>query len=206
MSVTNTNTFIARLIDQLYQDLDNNYLIQKWFERIITIEFLVARRIFNLKSYDKENIINLCIRQNQYFKNIFDNNIEELETNYPYNFYNQDIIKLLKDNINFSTPIEEIINYQEDFKDYERFTHFTYTNRNSNVEINKTNITMVTQIFTPKWIAKYMVQNIIKVNDAKYSLIEKIDKDINFKTCKILDPCLGTGNLLLEINKKVSRM
>ncbi len=99
MSVTNTNTFIARLIDQLYQDLDNNYLIQKWFERIITIEFLVARRIFNLKSYDKENIINLCIRQNQYFKNIFDNNIEELETNYPYNFYNQDIIKLLKDNI-----------------------------------------------------------------------------------------------------------
>ena len=73
MSVTNTNTFIARLIDQLYQDLDNNYLIQKWFERIITIEFLVARRIFNLKSYDKENIINLCIRQNQYFKNIFDN-------------------------------------------------------------------------------------------------------------------------------------
>ena len=199
MSVTNTNTFIARLIDQLYQDLDNNYLIQKWFERIITIEFLVARRIFNLKSYDKENIINLCIRQNQYFKNIFDNNIEELETNYPYNFYSQDIIKLLKDNINFSTPIEEIINYQEDFKDYERFTHFTYTNRNSNVEINKTNITMVTQIFTPKWIAKYMVQNIIKVNDAKYSLIEKIDKDINFKTCKILDPCLGTGNLLLEI-------
>ncbi len=63
----------------------------------------------------------------------------------------------------------------------------------------KQNITMVTQIFTPKWIAKYMVQNIIKVNDAKYSLIEKIDKDINFKTCKILDPCLGTGNLLLEI-------
>ena len=45
----------------------------------------------------------------------------------------------------------------------------------------------------------YMVENIIPVNGAKYSLIEKIDKDIHFKTCKILDPCLGTGHLLLEI-------
>lgn len=70
MSVTNTNTFIARLISQLYQDLDKNHLIQKWFERIITIEFLVARKIFQIKSYDKENIMNLCIRQNQYFKHI----------------------------------------------------------------------------------------------------------------------------------------
>ena len=199
MSVTNTNTFIARLISQLYQDLDKNHLIQKWFERIITIEFLVARKIFQIKSYDKENIMNLCIRQNQYFKHIFDDNIEELEMNYPYHFYNQDIIKLLKENIKSSTPIEEIMNYQEDFKDYERFMHFKYTNRNSNVEIDKTNITMVTQIFTPKWIARYMVENIIPVNGAKYSLIEKIDKDIHFKTCKILDPCLGTGHLLLEI-------
>ena len=57
MSVTNTNTFIARLISQLYQDLDKNHLIQKWFERIITIEFLVARKIFQIKSYDKENIM-----------------------------------------------------------------------------------------------------------------------------------------------------
>ncbi|MEI3526909.1 MAG: hypothetical protein V8R15_02320 [Bacilli bacterium] len=186
MSVTNTNTFIARLISQLYQDLDKNHLIQKWFERIITIEFLVARKIFQIKSYDKENIMNLCIRQNQYFKHIFDDNIEELEMNYPYHFYNQDIIKLLKENIKSSTPIEEIMNYQEDFKDYERFMHFKYTNRNSNVEIDKTNITMVTQIFTPKWIARYMVENIIPVNGAKYSLIEKIDKDIHFKTCKIL--------------------
>ena len=60
------------------------------------------------------------------------------------------------------------MNYQEDFKDYERFMHFKYTNRNSNVEIDKTNITMVTQIFTPKWIARYMVENIIPVNGAKY--------------------------------------
>ena len=52
MSVTNTNTFIARLISQLYQDLDKNHLIQKWFERIITIEFFVARKIFQIKSYD----------------------------------------------------------------------------------------------------------------------------------------------------------
>lgn len=137
MSVTNTNTFIARLISQLYQDLDKNHLIQKWFERIITIEFLVARKIFQIKSYDKENIMNLCIRQNQYFKHIFDDNIEELEMNCPYHFYNQDIIKLLKENIKSSTPIEEIMNYQEDFKDYERFMHFKYTNRNSNVEIDK---------------------------------------------------------------------
>lgn len=128
--------------------------------------------------------MNLCIRQNQYFKHIFDDNIEELEMNYPYHFYNQDIIKLLKENIKSSTPIEEIMNYQEDFKDYERFMHFKYTNRNSNVEIDKTNITMVTQIFTPKWIARYMVENIIPVNGAKYSLIEKIDKDIHLKLVK----------------------
>ena len=195
MSVIISDRFVKKLREQLLIDLDDNKIIQDWFERIITIQFLSTRNIIQkINNYNKEDIINICKEQNKRFKDIFPNNIDILESNYPTHFYNEEIIQLLDENININTPIEKIIYYQEEFKNNERLFEFTSTNRNSDTVVTKDNITAVTQIFTPKWIAKYLIQNTIGSCDI-YSLNTK---DTNYKEITILDPCLGAGQLIIE--------
>lgn len=83
-----------------------------------------------------------------------------------------------------------------------------------NIKISKENIPCVTQIFTPKWIVKYMIQNSLgrfyKENnegfefsiDLKYyvnrELIDEKDFDSIFpENIKIIDPCMGSGHILV---------
>lgn len=93
-----------------------------------------------------------------------------------------------------------------------------------NIKITKENIPAATQLFTPKWIVKYLVENslgtmwlqghedeILK-KELKYYLqagnqesevneiLEKIKlnrKALNPEEIKILDPCMGSGHILL---------
>ncbi len=82
-----------------------------------------------------------------------------------------------------------------------------------NVKISKENIPSVTQIFTPKWIVKYMVENSLgrfyMENNGvesfpiplKYLVDSKICpgdfKGISPEEIKIIDPCMGSGNILV---------
>ncbi|PYF05648.1 BREX-1 system adenine-specific DNA-methyltransferase PglX [Ureibacillus chungkukjangi] len=86
-----------------------------------------------------------------------------------------------------------------------------------NKKIEKYNIPSATQIFTPKWIVRYMVENslgqIIKDNNLPvkersmpYYIeleenmdLEKNIKDQNFDISRIrlIDPCMGSGHILL---------
>ncbi len=199
MSVTNINPFIAHLIERLQQELDEQIFVRKWFERIITIQYLVAKKIFKLEKYDEVNILKLCEQENSHFVDVFEDDLEELKKHFPHHFFDETTINLLNYYINVTTKIEELIAYQENFQDYERFSHFKYTNRNPNIEVNQNNISMVTQIFTPKWIAKYMAQNVLFDTKAQYLLSTNKKNQICYQTCKILDPCLGMGKLLLEV-------
>lgn len=195
MSVIINDNFSSIIRNQLQIDLKDDLVIQAWFERIITIRFLESRNIFNCpNNYTKEEILHKCYLENKMFPNIFCNNLELLKNNYPINFYSQEIIILLNDYITINTPIETIIYIQEEFKNHERLNNFTSTNRNSDVVVNKENITTVTQIFTPKWVAKYMIQTSIGSNE-EYSLSTY---STQYKEIKILDPCLGAGHLIFE--------
>ncbi len=187
MSVMDHDTFIAKLRSKLCQSLKQKKLVTKWFERIITIEYLIARKLVEQVDYRKDTILKLCKWENQVFKGIFENNLDELASNYPTNFYDEEMITLLKTYINEKTPIEEISNFQEDFKDHERYTDLTYDNRNLQTIITKDNIGAVTQIFTPPFVAKWMVSHAMDSNSQA------------FLHYKVLDPCLGTGQLLLEV-------
>lgn len=184
MSVTDYKTFSGKIREKLLEDLSDFNLIQLWFERIITLQYLAAYDIISFNNdYSYDNIIKLCEKENTYFVNLFPNNLDLLKNNYPINFYTSEIITLLQKNINKKTSVEEIINFQEDFKDHERYTNFTSTLRNSDILVTKDNITSVTQIFTPKWIAKFMIENTLNEHD--------------FEKVSILDPCLGAGHLLI---------
>lgn len=194
MSVIINNDFSRLLRQQLKNDLDDDDLIIKWFIRIITIKFLETRNIFSVTNYSYEEIIKKCYLQNEMFKGLFNDNLDNLIAHYPKNFFNQQIIELLNQNINSKTPIENIISLHEEFKNAERLSNFTSTNRNSDVVVDKDNITTITQIYTPSWIAKYMIHSSIGVND-EFGLE---NNQVDYAKIKILDPCLGAGHLILE--------
>ena len=74
-----------------------------------------------------------------------------------------------------------------------------------NIKIKKENVPSATQIFTPNWIVKYMVENTLgKYTSKKFSsnlkyyvenddvITEKSIKDIKF-----IDPCCGSGHILV---------
>lgn len=61
-------------------------------------------------------------------------------------------------------------------------------------------IPITTQVFTPKWICKYMLNNtlgkLLGYKDLDYFLESK-EKSIDIEAIKVLDPCMGTGNILI---------
>ena len=61
MSVRNPNTLASTIYDKLHLEINKKEIIEKWFIRIITLEFLNAKQIkpFILNDYKKEEIINL---------------------------------------------------------------------------------------------------------------------------------------------------
>ena len=73
------------------------------------------------------------------------------------------------------------------------------------IKISKNDIPVATQIFTPSWIVKYMVENTLgRFVDFQDELTYYIpcqhndileDKDL--EEIKLIDPCCGTGHLLV---------
>ncbi|WP_346939211.1 BREX-1 system adenine-specific DNA-methyltransferase PglX [uncultured Clostridium sp.] len=99
-----------------------------------------------------------------------------------------------------------------------------FDNLKKNIKITKENIPAATQLFTPKWIVKYLVENSLGTiwiqghedenlkTELKYYLEEGIqDSEINDilgsikldrknvypEDIKVLDPCMGSGHILL---------
>lgn len=198
MSVQNIHPFSKFVLEQLYLDLQDDTLVQEWFIRIITIQVLVTKNMMEgAFSTQKENNIHLCKCENLLFPNIFEENISLLEENYPSHFFQP--LHLEKVNRYFETnsTMDCLGMLQEDLRSFERLHQFTSTNRNSDTEVNKKNITAVTQIFTPFMVSKYMVESTVyPQNDIAF-----IHKTIKCKPIdeqfSIVDPCLGTGNILL---------
>lgn len=191
MSVKNLNSFSKYILERLWFDLNDEYFVQEWYIRIITIQILINKNILHQGfTSDKDNNIILCQEENDLFKELFDDNINELMVNYPITFFSPKMINELTNYFNNDFKVEELGNLQEDYQDFIRLNHFTSTNRNSNTQVNKKNITAVTQIFTPLMVSKYMVENTV--------FNERISSSY-----KILDPCLGTGNILLVAMDKL---
>lgn len=75
-----------------------------------------------------------------------------------------------------------------------------------NIKIKKENIPSATQIFTPDWIVKYMVENTLGrytskefVKKLKYYIYKKDDfnENVDIRKIKFLDPCCGSGHILV---------
>lgn len=105
----------------------------------------------------------------------------------------------------------EIIGWLYQFYNSEK-KDSVFADLKKNIKIKKENIPAATQLFTPKWIVKYMVENSlgklaletlnidenIKSNWKYYieSEIEKTEK-LKIEEIKILDPAMGSGHMLV---------
>lgn len=109
---------------------------------------------------------------------------------------------------------------EEDWKDAVQIIGWLYQYYNSDLKIavdieiknggkaNKNTMPAKTQIFTPDWIVRYMVENALgnlwteagnsRISGWKYYISdgEKSGEAINPKNLRCLDPCVGSGHIL----------
>lgn len=67
-----------------------------------------------------------------------------------------------------------------------------FSNLKKNIKISTENIPVATQFFTPKWIVQHMVESTL----GKIEINGEIEK---LKNLSILDPCMGTGHILIYV-------
>lgn len=158
-------------------------------EKFKYILLLVCKKLANLISPVFGGItdyIDLLIPDNMLLDNGFINNL--LKNIPPSNFEKVEIIGWMYQYYN-QTEKDKVISSKRAFKSYE--------------------IPYVTQLFTPDWIVKYLVENSLgrlmlehlgdidlRMNYYINDVIEK-KETIKLEDIKILDPCCGSGHMLV---------
>lgn len=134
-----------------------------------------------------------------YFPSYFTYNIDEdtykkvINSNFYYelanldnNIFNDDLISWM-----YQYYVSDV---KEKYKDNRR--------------VMKEDLSSITQLFTPKWIIKYLVDNTLgnfTSQELKYKLSKKFE-DKETSLIRILEPCVGTGNFLLYVVEVLYKM
>lgn len=217
---------------RVFTDEENNFKPQILSEAIhLEMDGLDMDKVYELKEADKTDelykylLIAQCNAMNAILPGMFQKISDYTELLFPEN--------LLRE----GSVIEQMISLipEEDWKDAVQIIGWLYQYYNSekkddvfaalkkNVKITKENIPAATQLFTPDWIVRYMVENSLgrlwvegHPNDElkagwKYYLdeaeqepdvqkqLEDIRKEyagLNPEDIKCIDPCCGSGHIL----------
>ena len=190
--------------------------------------------IFKLKDENKLDelfrflFIKQCNKLNEILPGLFEKTDDYLELLLNISFTNEDgVVRQLINSIpedDFKNQVE-IIGWLYQFYNSE-LKDETFANLKKRIKINKERIPAATQLFTPDWIVKYMVENSLgrlwleghpnaelenkwqyHVKEAKQEP-EVESKLINIKNeskilrpedIKVIDPCMGSGHILVYI-------
>ena len=194
------------LIENIRNSLTKNSISNKL---VIVNSFLYYIGLNYLKDYlDKD-----CFNNEEIYKK----EIVRLNSLFPYFFDKIDANDYVYIKIDDNKVFEKIINNSIYIGSlYQYFNNQTkkdiYSQKQAKNKINKDDVSIATQIFTPDWITNYLVNNTLnKFLEIDYStndyIVEEIqkgkeDKNQN-KEIKIIDPCMGTGNILLYVFDKL---
>lgn len=189
--------------------------------------------IYNLKDENSLEelfqflFIKQCNKLNEILPGLFEKTEDymELLLNLSYTSDEGVISHLIKDISIDDFEQEEIIGWLYQYYNAELKDEI-FKELKKNVKITKENIPAATQLFTPDWIVKYMVENSLGklwleenpneniekgfkyyLKDAKQD--SDVEKDLeiikykskvsNPKDLKVLDPCMGSGHMLLYV-------
>lgn len=248
-------TWFFRFIALRYMEV-NNYLQEKIID--LPLEKFPIEKQNDMTKLYKYILIKKCSELGKIIPEIFQNKSGYMEILIPDNLLNGDsIIKRLVEDIE-EECLKEENNFLQDYKGlcgvevigwmYQYYISEkkdeVFAALKENVKIQKENIPAATQLFTPKWIVKYMVENSVgrlwidkfkgnseyidneKCTSSKagklhtellkekwqYYLeesrqeleveeeldkIRKYKKNISPENIKVLDPCMGSGHILV---------
>ena len=186
------------------------------------LDFYVDREyILKLKSENKIDelfkylFIEQCNALNEILPGIFKKTNDYRNLLFPVNLSNENsfirkIIEEIDEKYFFNNV--EIIGWLYQYYITEKKDEI-FRRLKQNIKISKENIPSVTQIFTPKWIVKYMVENSLGrfyIENSgesefpvklKYFVDAEIGepdfKNISPEDIKIIDPCMGSGHILV---------
>lgn len=158
-------------------------------------------------------LLKICYKLGIIIPQIFGGHTDYIDVLLPDNLLNDSgfVNKLITDvpEDNFSNV--EIIGWLYQFYISEKKDE-VFVALKSNKKIENNDIPAATQLFTPDWIVKYMVENSLgqfwiehnseytESDDWKYILnnsILKCSTNVNIENIKFLDPCCGSGHILI---------
>lgn len=149
----------------------------------------------------------VCKKLGKVIPQVFDGITDYIDILIPDNLLNDSgyVTKLLKDVSEDNFSKVEIIGWLYQYYISEK-KEIVFENLKKNIKISKNDIAPATQLFTPDWVVKYMVENSLgryfsKSEDFDYYIkVEETDvKENNYDVEKItfLDPCCGSGHILV---------
>lgn len=146
----------------------------------------------------------ICDKLKRFFPLVFGGITDYIDLLVPENMLSETgfVSKIIKE-----LPVEffdkvEIIGWLYQYYNTEN-NNLVYDGNMSKSKIPKHLVPAATQIFTPDWVVHYMVENslnkAIQLDSEKYiyKLGKNNDSNLNLENVKFLDPCCGSGHILL---------
>ena len=165
--------------------------------------------------------IKQCNKLNEILPGLFEKTDDYMELLLDISFINElGIVRQLIDNISeddFKNQVE-IIGwlYQYYITD---LNNLIYDGSYKKEKISKDMLPFATQIFTPDWIVKYMVENSLGKlwldnnpdshlkNKFKYFVeTDSYQEDFKLEDIKVIDPCMGSGHILVYVFEVLMEM
>ena len=149
----------------------------------------------------------VCKKLGRVIPQVFDGVTDYIDILIPDNLLNDTgfITKIINDVPENNYNQVEIIGWLYQYYISEKKDE-VFADLKKNIKIKKENIPSATQIFTPDWIVKYMVENTLGRytnkafrNSLKYYVSNK-EEDVDekdIKSIKFFDPCCGSGHILV---------
>jgi len=169
-------------------DKNNNKL---FYNKIITYTFLYY--IFTKHMLVNNYLDNIYVINNIYpniFKHKYLDKFDELD-----NIYNKYSINNIIKNVESLSWLYQYFNTELKDEAFEMLKN--------NQKISSDKVSFATQVFTPKWVTKYLVNsslgNLLGMDDLEYKLNNNtLVNNVDITNIKVIDPCMGTGLILLH--------
>lgn len=147
----------------------------------------------------------VCKKLGKVIPQVFDGITDYIDILVPDNLLNESgyVTKLLNDVAEENFKKVEIIGWLYQYYISEKKDE-VFEKLKRNIKIEKNSIPAATQIFTPDWIVKYMVENTLgkyytnsTMNYYEVKTNNTINKKYDLSKIKFLDPCCGSGHILV---------
>ena len=162
------------------------------------------------QSYSNDNdkfkyvLLLICDKLKKVFPAVFDGVTDYIDILIPENILSDSgfITKLLNEIPESNFEEVEVIGWLYQFYISEKKDE-VFSDLKKNIKINADTLPAATQLFTPDWIVKYLVENTVgnyfdNKGKLKYRLKNSLNDHIeNITEFKFLDPCCGSGHILV---------